>query len=68
MQTLDLTPFGGEQPGDAYYFSPLKVNGFGMVDYSIKELDAYIYTESEGKKEGTCCLIYIKFFKTEGCF
>ena len=26
--------------------------GFGVVDYSIEELDAYIYTKVEGRKGG----------------
>ena len=52
MQNLDLPHFGGEQPGDTYYFSPLTICGFGVVDYSIEELNAYIYTEAEGKKGG----------------
>jgi len=52
FQNLDLPHFGGEQPGDTYYFSPLTINGFGVVDYSIEELNSYIYTEAEGKKGG----------------
>ena len=42
--------FGGEHPGDMYYYSPLTANGFGVVDYSIEVLDTYICTESERKK------------------
>ena len=52
FQNLDLPHFGGEQPGETYYFSPLTINGFGVVDYSVEELNAYIYTEGEGKKGG----------------
>ena len=52
MQNLDMPHFGGEQPGDTYYFSPLTINGFGVVDYCVEVLDAYIYTEAEGKKGG----------------
>ena len=52
MQNLDMPHFGGEQPGDTYYYSPLTVNGFGVVDYCVELLDAYIYTEAEGKKGG----------------
>ena len=52
MQNLDLPHYGGEQPGDTYYYSPLAIFGFGVVDYSIEQLYAYIYTEGEGKKGG----------------
>ena len=52
MQHLDLPHHGGEQPGDTYYFSPLILFGSEVVDYSIEELDAYIYTKAEGKKGG----------------
>ena len=51
-QNLDLPHFGGEQPGDTYYYSPLTINVFGVVDYSVEVMDAYIYTEAEGKKGG----------------
>ena len=51
-QNLDMPHFGCEQPGDTYYFSPLTINVFGIVDYSLEELDAYVYTEGEGKKGG----------------
>ena len=51
-QNLDMPHFGGEQPGDTYYYSPLTINVFGVVDYSVEELDAYVYTEGEGKKGG----------------
>ena len=33
-QKLDLPHFGGEQPGEVYYYSPLNINVFGCVDYS----------------------------------
>ena len=52
MQNLDLPHFGREQSGNTYYFSSLIICGFGVVDYSIEELNAYIYTEAEGKKGG----------------
>ena len=51
-QNLDMPHFGGEQPGNTYYYSPLTINVFGIVDYSVEELDAYVYTEGEGKKGG----------------
>ena len=49
-QNLDMPHFGGEQPGDTYYFSPLTVNVFGVCDYATELLNAYVYTEAEGKK------------------
>ena len=35
-----------------YYYLPLTINIFGVVDYSVEELDAYVYTEGEGNKGG----------------
>ena len=69
MQNLDLPYFGGEQPGDTYYFSPLTILGFGVVDYSIEELDAYTYTEAEGKKGGSSVVSLISnSLKKKGVF
>ena len=51
-QNLDLPHFGSEQPGDTYYFSPLTVNVFGLVDHTTEVLSAYVYNEGEGKKGG----------------
>jgi len=31
-QNLGVPHFGGEQPGDTYYYSPLSVYCFGVVD------------------------------------
>ena len=35
-QNLDLPHFGSEQPGDIYYFSPLGIYLFGMVNAYLK--------------------------------
>ena len=53
-QNLGLPHFGGEQPGDTYYYSPLAVYIFGIVDASCSpdKLYAYGYTEDIGAKGG----------------
>ena len=53
-QNMDLPFFGESQPGDTYYFSPLKINVFGIVDCSIfgGKLSAHVYSEGVGKKGG----------------
>jgi len=53
-QNLSIPYFGGEQPGDTYYFSPLFVYVFGMADVAKDraELLAYGYHEGEGSKGG----------------
>jgi hypothetical protein len=32
---MPLPHYGGENPGEIYYFSPLTINFFGIVDLSI---------------------------------
>jgi hypothetical protein len=53
-QNLSLLYFGGEQPGDTYYFSPLFVYVFGIADVSKDraQLLGYGYHEGEGAKGG----------------
>jgi hypothetical protein len=53
-QHLGLPHFGGEQPGDTYYYSPLVVYCFGIVDTSVtpEQLHAYGYTEDQEGKGG----------------
>ena len=53
-QNLGAPHFGGEQPGDSYYYSPLSVYCFGVVDVCGEEdiLHAYGYTEDHGAKGG----------------
>lgn len=53
-QNLGLPHFGGEQPGDTYYYSPLAVYCFGVVDATATpdRLLAYGYTEDQGAKGG----------------
>ena len=55
--------FGSEQPGETYYYSPLTMNIFGVVDVSAANdhLFAYVYDESEGKKGGrNVCSLLLK--------
>ena len=53
-QNLDLPHFGSEQPGDTYYYSPLRIYLFGIVS-SYKRKDSLLcqyFTEGEGAKGG----------------
>ena len=64
-QGAELPYFGSEQPGETYYYSPLTMNIFGVVDCCLKEdhLHAYVYDESEGKKGGSnVCSLLMKHF------
>ena len=53
---LGLPWFGGQQPGSTYYYSPVNVFCFGMVDPSDPSPDpkdhlhAHMYTEATGTK------------------
>ena len=51
---MQIPHFGDEQPGDTYYYSPLFVYVFGVVDVSSTPdvLFAYGYREDEGSKGG----------------
>jgi hypothetical protein len=51
---MELPFFGESQPGDTHYFSPLKINVFGIVDCSIfgGKLSAHVYDEGGAKKGG----------------
>jgi hypothetical protein len=42
-QNLRIPHFGKEQAGDTYYYSPLTINLFGLMD-------CYAYREFTGKK------------------
>jgi hypothetical protein len=47
---LYLPSFAAEQPGETYYYSPMNVYCFGMVEAAKDELTAMCYLEEEGKK------------------
>ena len=51
-QNLNLPHLGEDQPGDAYYFSPLSIYCFGICNAATSHLSAYVYSESEGGKGG----------------
>ena len=52
-QNLDLPHFGGEQPGETFYYSPLNIFQFGVVDPTDNDkLHAFVYDEGDGKKGG----------------
>ena len=53
-QNMDMPHFGSEQPGDIYYYSPLGIYVFGLVDTSggKSKLTAFYYKEGVGKKGG----------------
>ena len=54
LQNISLPHYGFSQPGDTYYYSPLNVNVFGLVDCSEPggTLSAHVYDEGVGKKGG----------------
>ena len=60
-QNLSLPYTGNEQPGKTYYFSPVNLFIFGLVDYALqdKKLKAYIYSKAHGQKEGRNIWSYI---------
>jgi hypothetical protein len=52
-QNLDLPHFGGEQPEDTFYYSPLNIFQFGVVDPTDNnKLHAFVCYEGDGKKGG----------------
>jgi hypothetical protein len=50
MQNLGVPYLGSEQAGATYYFSPLTVNCFGVVDMKTDKLHVFVYHEGQGKK------------------
>lgn len=53
-QNMGIPSFAYEQPGETYYYSPLNVYCFGVVDCSKspEKMTAYCYTEDVAKKGG----------------
>jgi hypothetical protein len=51
-ENLSAPYFGGAQAGDTYYFLPLTVFSFGLVDLSTgpNKINCYTYSEDKGKK------------------
>jgi hypothetical protein len=57
-QNLDLPHFGGEQPGETFYYSPLNIFQFGVVDPTDNDrLHAFVYDEGTGRRVGTMWLL-----------
>jgi hypothetical protein len=50
VQNMPLPHYGGEQPGEIYYFSALTINLFGIVELSRtpNNLNCYTYREFTG--------------------
>ena len=68
-QNLQLPHFGEEQPGETYYYCPLNVAAFGVVDCQNDHLSAYVYHEGEGKKGGNnVSSLLMKYCKEQGWF
>jgi hypothetical protein len=68
-QNMNLPNFASEQPGATYYFTPMSVYPFGIVDCSTEpsELTAYCYYEGEAKKGGnSVCSILWKYVLAQG--
>ena len=59
-QNFGLPHFGNEQPGETYYYSPLGIYVFGIVNYTGEKINAYEYHEGGGVKGGNtvCCLAW----------
>jgi hypothetical protein len=53
-QNMYVPNFAAEQPGATYYYSPLNVYPFGIVDcgYDPSQLTSFMFSEGEGKKGG----------------
>jgi hypothetical protein len=70
-QNINLPNFAEEQPGATYYFSPMSVYPFGIVDCSTEpsQLTAFCYYEGQAKKATAspqCCgnLFWLKDYST----
>jgi hypothetical protein len=51
-QNMPLPHYGGEQPGEIYYFSPMTINLFGIFNLSLSpnKVNCYAYREFTAKK------------------
>ena len=68
-QNMEMPSLRKDQPGETFYFSPMNVPAFGIVDCSTDDniLHAYIYSEAEGKKGGSdVASLIMKFLDEEG--
>jgi len=51
-QNIEIPHFGTDQPGATYFLSPLGVYVFGICNWKSKQMNAYVYDESNGRKGG----------------
>ena len=74
-QNMELPIFNREQPGCSYYFSPLSVYNFGVVDQAYIDSDgeirdhmhAHVYHEGVGKKgANNVCSLIVKTLRLIG--
>ena len=68
-QNLEMPLMRKDQAGDVYYYTPMTVPAFGVVDCNTEKnhLHAYIYPESEGKKgSNDVTSLVMKFLKDKG--
>ena len=63
-QNLSVPHFGEEQPGDSFYFAPLTLTIFGIVNHSLEYdlMHGYVHHEGEGKKRDDAVVSVIKQF------
>lgn len=63
-QNVECPFFGHQQPGETYYFSPLSINIFGIVNACgpKEQLTAYCYHEGQGKKGGNNVTSMIDYY------
>jgi hypothetical protein len=70
-QNMGIPHFGGEQPGETYYFSPLSCYCFGVAD-PLRDQDhlyANMYHEGQGQKGGNnVASLLLKVLKQIGAF
>lgn len=69
-QNEGIPHFGGEHPGDTYYFSPLNIFILGLLCYGLDEiLNAFIYHEDKGKKRGNNVVsMIVEFLRMNSIF
>jgi hypothetical protein len=68
-QNAEMPQLGSNQPGKSYFYVPLGVYIFGIVNCGIPggELDACVYHEGEGSKGGdNVATMIMKFLKKKG--
>ena len=69
-QNLGLPLFGGEQPGDMYYYSSLTITIFRIVScwYSLDVMTAFVYWRTREMGGNNVVSLIYKELKMDGCF